>query len=183
MNDAILLGMSISTCSMLSSRLYKETAPARRDERGSRRKREKDKKKKKKKEKKKKKKKHLRAGASSASSGEDEDTTSTETLYTTWSVVCLTLQDWEDLAERYRGSKKKCDRELHETLTESFLPEIVKMFAEKEREEKRRLLMMQPKRASSRIERKRQEQEEKDRLLALKVRRLDKACICVCLNI
>jgi hypothetical protein len=45
------------------------------------------------------------------------------------------------------------------------------MFAEREREERRRLLMMQPKRASSRIERKRQDQEEKDRLLALKVRR------------
>jgi len=70
---------------------------------------------------------------------------------------------------KYSQSKKKCDCELHETLSESFLPEIVKMFAEREKEERRRLLMLQPKRASSRIERKRQEQEEKDRVLAEKV--------------
>ncbi len=85
-------------------------------------------------------------------------------------MVCLTLKDWEDLTEKYAKSKKTCDRELHETLAESFLPEIIKMFAEKEREERRRLLMLQPKRFSCRIERKKQEQEEKDRLLAVKVR-------------
>lgn len=61
------------------------------------------------------------------------------------------------------------DRELFETLSESFLPEIVKMFAEKEREERRRMLMLQPKRASSRIERKKMEQEDRDRILAIKV--------------
>ena len=49
------------------------------------------------------------------------------------------------------------------------MPEIVKMFAEKDREEKMKLLLMQPKRASSRIERKKQEQEERDRLMAEKV--------------
>ena len=43
------------------------------------------------------------------------------------------------------------------------------MFAEKEREERRKLLALAPKRASSRIERKRREQELKDRLLAEKV--------------
>ena len=84
-------------------------------------------------------------------------------------MACLTEQDWENLTERYKGAKKKSDRELYETLSESFLPEIAKMFAEKEREEKRRLLMLQPKRASSRIERKRQEQEERDRVMAEKV--------------
>ena len=49
------------------------------------------------------------------------------------------------------------------------LPEIVKMFAEREREEKRKLMMMAPKRTSNRIERKRRDQEERDRLMAEKV--------------
>jgi len=84
-------------------------------------------------------------------------------------VACLTLQDWEDLTNKYKHSKKKSEKELYETLSESFLPEIVKMFAEKEKEEKRKLLLMQPKRASSRIERKKQEQEERERLLAEKM--------------
>jgi len=56
-------------------------------------------------------------------------------------VACLTLQDWEDLAAKYKKSKKKGDRDLYETISESFLPEIVKMFAEKEKEDKRRLLV------------------------------------------
>ena len=58
---------------------------------------------------------------------------------------------------------------MYETLNDNFLPEIVKMFSEKEREEKRKLLMMEPKRTSSRIERKRREQEDRDRLMAEKV--------------
>ena len=91
------------------------------------------------------------------------------------SVACLTLQDWEDLAEKYKKSKKKQDRDLYETLHENFLPEIVKMFAEKEREDRRRLLMMQPKRASGRLEIKRREQEDKDKELAMKVGK--KSCI------
>jgi len=44
------------------------------------------------------------------------------------------------------------------------------MFAEKDKEDRRRLLMMQPKRASGRLEIKRREQEDKDRELAMKVR-------------
>jgi hypothetical protein len=85
------------------------------------------------------------------------------------SVACLTLQDWEDLTAKYKKSKKKTDRDLYETLHDNFLPEIVKMFVEKEKEDRRRLLMMQPKRASGRLEFKRREQEDKDRELALKV--------------
>ena len=84
-------------------------------------------------------------------------------------MACLTLQDWEDLTAKYKNSKKKSEKDLYETLSESFLPEIVKMFDEKEKEERRKLLLMQPKRASSRIERKKQEQEEAQRLLAERV--------------
>ena len=86
-------------------------------------------------------------------------------------MACLTREDWEGLTERYKKSKKKkADKELFETLSDGFLPEIVKMFAEKEREVRRRLLSLAPKRASSRIERKKQEQEEKDRIEAERVR-------------
>ena len=85
-------------------------------------------------------------------------------------MACLTLKDWEDLTEKYKKSKKKAEKELYETLSDGFLPEIVKMFAEKEREERRRLMLMAPKRTSSRIERKKQEQEEKDRIEAERVR-------------
>ena len=62
------------------------------------------------------------------------------------------------------------DRDLYETLNDNFLPEIVKMFIEKDKEDRRRLLLMQPKRASGRLEYKRREQEEKDRELAMKVK-------------
>lgn len=144
------------------TRLYKEE---RSDDKksSSKKSKEKDKKKKKKDKKKKKKKKSNRG--ESASSAEDDDIDTRPR----WSVACLTLQDWEDLTEKYKKSKKKSEKELYETLSESFLPEIVKMFAEKEREERRRMLMMQPKRISSRIERKKQEQEERDRVLAEKL--------------
>jgi hypothetical protein len=43
------------------------------------------------------------------------------------------------------------------------------MFAEREREERRKLILLQPRRASGRIERLKKEQEDKDRELALKV--------------
>lgn len=145
-------------------RLYKEEFPKGHSEK--KRRKEKERKKKKKDKKKKKKKKSSKGDVHSASSGDEDEA---EEPKSTWSVACLTLQDWEDLTNKYKNSKKKHEKELYETLAESFLPEIVKMFAEKEKEERRRLLLMQPKRTSSRIERKRQEQEERERLLAEKV--------------
>ena len=144
------------------TRLYKEEFP-KGDEKKRRKEKEKDKKKKKKDKKKKKKKKSSKGEAHSASSGDEDEA---ETNQSTWSVACLTLKDWEDLTAKYKSSKKKAEKELYETLSEGFLPEIVKMFAEKEREERRRLLLMQPKRMSSRIERKKQELEEKERVEA-----------------
>ena len=144
--------------------MYKEDFPKGYNEKKQRRKEKEREKKKKKKDKKKKKKKKSSKSDSSA----DEDDLD-HPPQSTWSVACLTLQDWEDLTQKYKNSKKKSEKELYETLSESFLPEIVKMFAEKEKEERRRLLLMQPKRASSRIERKRQEQEERDRVLSEKV--------------
>lgn len=142
------------------TRLYREDPLPKesKEERKKRKEREKKKKKKDKKDKKKKKKKHRDSVSS------DEEVSSP--LVPKWSVACLTLQDWEELAQKYSQSKRKTDVELHDTLSESFLPEIKKMFAEKEREERRRLLMLEPKRTSTRIEKKKKEQEEKDRVLA-----------------
>ena len=149
------------------TRLYKEVPPAPRQPGDDKKKRKEKDKKKKKKDKKEKKKKKKSKHRDSISSAEDEEMLVSGPV---WSVACLTLKDWEDLTDKYKKSKKKSDRELYETLSESFLPEIVKMFAEQEREQKRRLLMLQPKRSSNRIERKRREQEERDRQLAAKVR-------------
>lgn len=144
------------------TRLYREIPPTKMEHKSKKHAtKEKDKKKKKKDKKKKKKKKR----GDSISSAEDEEPEPTST----WSVACLTLQDWEDLTNKYKKSKKKSDRDLYDTLNDNFLPEIVKMFAEKEREDRKRLLMMQPKRASNRLELKRKEQEERDRELALKL--------------
>ena len=144
---------------MNTFRLYKEESLNKNDENYKKRK---EKERKKKKKDKKKKKKHKKSRRDSISSEED-------TPESKWSVACLTLKDWEDLTVKYQKSKKKYDKELFETLNDNFLPEIIKMFAEKEREDRRKLMLMEPKRTSSRIERKRREQEDKDRLMAEKV--------------
>ena len=150
-------------CTINIYRLYKEESPNKNDEH-YKKKKERDRKKKKKE--KKKKKKHKKSRRESISSDE-------EVPDSKWSVACLTLKDWEDLTVKYKKSKKKHDKELYETLNDNFLPEIVKMFSEREREEKRKLMMMVPKRTSNRIERKRREQEDRDRLMAEKVMILD----------
>ena len=149
---------------MNTFRLYKEESLNKNDENYKKRK---EKERKKKKKEKKKKKKHKKSRRDSISSEED-------TPESKWSVACLTLKDWEDLTTKYQKSKKKYDKELFETLNDNFLPEIIKMFAEKEREDRRKLMLMGPKRTSNRIERKRREQEDKDRLMAEKVIKLTK---------
>ena len=76
-----------------------------------------------------------------------------------WYLACSAQSQWEDLAQKLKKSKKKADKELYETLQENFLPEITKMFAEKEKEEKLKL-MMASKRTSSRIGRVREQKEQ-----------------------
>ena len=73
-------------------------------------------------------------------------------------LACSAQSHWNDLANKLKKSKKKADKELLETLNENFLPEISKMFAEKEREEKIKLLLAN-KRTSSRIDRIREQRE------------------------
>lgn len=76
-----------------------------------------------------------------------------------WYLVCSEESQWVDLVKKYKKSKKKQDKELFETLNDNFLPDIIKMFNEKEREEKLKLLMAN-KRSSSRLDRKRDAEEQ-----------------------
>ena len=76
-----------------------------------------------------------------------------------WYLACSAQSQWDDLAKKLKKSKKKVDKELYETLEENFLPEINKMFADKEKEEKIKL-MMASKRTSSRIGRVREQKEQ-----------------------
>jgi len=76
-----------------------------------------------------------------------------------WYLACSTEAQWNDLVLKYKKSKKRQDRELYEVLVENFMPEISKMFQEKEKEEKIKILMMN-KRSSNRLDRKRAEKEQ-----------------------
>jgi len=75
-----------------------------------------------------------------------------------WYLVCSTENEWTDLVSKYKKSKKKQDKELFETLNDNFLPDIIKMFQDQEKEERLKLLMAN-KRSSSRLDRKREEEE------------------------
>ena len=78
-----------------------------------------------------------------------------------WYLACQTEEDWTNLTDKLRKSKKKADKELCTTLNDNFIPEVLKMFQKQERDEKIRLLMMN-KRSSTRIDRKKKAQEERD---------------------
>ncbi|KAK6627783.1 hypothetical protein RUM44_010262 [Polyplax serrata] len=82
-----------------------------------------------------------------------------------WQVVCYTEEDWEKLAQKFKGSTCKDEKDLHKTLTEDFLPEIPRLFAEKERLQRKRMLEFQPRRQSSRLEKLKQREEE-EKILA-----------------
>merc|ERR1719237_1050104 len=73
-----------------------------------------------------------------------------------WYLACSTEAHWNDLAAKYKKSKRKQDKELYEVLMENFMPEISKMFQDKEKEERIKLMMMN-KRSSNRLDRKRAE--------------------------
>lgn len=137
------------------TRLYQEV-PAQASARSPSKSKDRKKKRKEKKEKKRKRK-HSEDLSDEESDGGDS----------VWSLACLTEDDWIELTEKYKKSRKKEDRNLYHTLNDAFLPEITTMFAEKEREEKQRLLMCAPKRGSTRIAKLKKSQEEKDRALAL----------------
>merc|ERR1719187_1677209 len=62
-------------------------------------------------------------------------------------------------AKKSKKSKRKQDKELYEVLRDNFMPEIIKMFQDKEKEERIKLMMMN-KRSSNRLDRKRAEKEK-----------------------
>jgi len=76
-----------------------------------------------------------------------------------WYLACSSESQWNEIVQKYKKSKKKQDKELFETLNDNFLPDIIKMFNDQEREEKLKLLMAN-KRSSSRLDRKRETEEQ-----------------------
>ncbi|RZC33460.1 uncharacterized protein BDFB_003721, partial [Asbolus verrucosus] len=68
-----------------------------------------------------------------------------------WQVICFTEDDWFQLNKKFKKSTSKCERQLYRTLTENFLPELPRLFREKERLARKRLLENQPRRTSRRL--------------------------------
>jgi hypothetical protein len=46
-----------------------------------------------------------------------------------WRCICLNLEDWTAVFDKYKASKKKPDQELAELLDEQYLPEMPALFA------------------------------------------------------
>lgn len=65
-----------------------------------------------------------------------------------WQVICFTEEDWNNLAGKFQRSKNENERALQQQLVENFLPNIPKIFRDKERERRNKLL---ERRTSSRI--------------------------------
>jgi hypothetical protein len=56
-----------------------------------------------------------------------------EMLRPLWQVICFTREDWEQITEKFADGKSKAERALYATLKEDFLPEIPRLFEEKEK--------------------------------------------------
>jgi len=122
------------------------------------------------KEDKKKKKKHKKEKKKKRKKSREYDTESSdEEQEPSWSVACLTENDWENLVLKYKESREREDRKLYRLLNDSFLPEIKEMFVEKEKEEQRKMQLLMSRRSSSRVEVLKKTQEERDRQLALQL--------------
>ena len=46
-----------------------------------------------------------------------------------WRCICMSLEDWNQVAEKYRSSKKKADQEIATLIDEQYLPEMPSLFA------------------------------------------------------
>ncbi|KAJ0183849.1 hypothetical protein K1T71_000272 [Dendrolimus kikuchii] len=76
-----------------------------------------------------------------------------------WQVVCFTEEDWTHLTEKFSKATSKVEKELFRSLSQNFLPEIPRLFREKERLQRKRLLEA-PRRTSSRVLQKIKQKEE-----------------------
>uniref|UniRef100_A0A1E1VZP5 Bromo domain-containing protein n=1 Tax=Pectinophora gossypiella TaxID=13191 RepID=A0A1E1VZP5_PECGO len=77
-----------------------------------------------------------------------------------WQVVCFTEDDWTHLTEKFSRANSKVEKELYRSLSQNFLPEIPRLFQEKERLQRKRLLELAPRRTSSRVLQKIKQKEE-----------------------
>jgi hypothetical protein len=77
-----------------------------------------------------------------------------------WSCVCLTLEDWMSVSEKFKQSKKKLDQDIWKILEENYLPEMPSLFQKAEKERMQRLLALAPKRQSQRLQVKQQVQQQ-----------------------
>ncbi len=77
-----------------------------------------------------------------------------------WSCVCLNLEDWYSINEKYKASKKKIDQEISSLIEQNYLPEMPGLFQKAEKERMQRLLALAPKRQSQRLQSKQQQQKD-----------------------
>lgn len=82
----------------------------------------------------------------------------------TWSLVCSSLEEWEDMLKQYKGRKTNDERELVEKLDELFEDEIPSHLKQREFKLKKKLLAMAPRKTSNRIALKMQQREAEARL-------------------
>lgn len=83
-----------------------------------------------------------------------------------WHLICRSYEDWDALAESFKESKIKCERDLCRCITQDFLPAIPEIMEAREKERKKRLLETAPKRTSTRISIKQKELAEQEAILA-----------------
>ena len=69
-----------------------------------------------------------------------------------WSCICMSMEDWVSIGEKYTKSKKKADQEIAKLIEQSYLPEMPALFQKAEKERIQRLLAMAPKRQSQRLQ-------------------------------
>ncbi|KOB69662.1 Uncharacterized protein OBRU01_16751 [Operophtera brumata] len=80
-----------------------------------------------------------------------------------WQVVCFTEADWLHLTDRFSKATSKVEKELYRSLSQNFLPEIPRLFQEKERLQRKRLLETAPRRTSNRVLQKIKQKEEESK--------------------
>lgn len=72
---------------------------------------------------------------------------------TVWQVICFTEDDWHNLAKKFKNSQTKSERRLYKVLKENFLPDLPRLFHEKEVLHRKRLLEWLPMRRGATLRR------------------------------
>lgn len=70
--------------------------------------------------------------------GSPEENEKNENSERVWQVVCFTESDWIHLTEKFKAATTKPEKDLFGSLSENFLPEIPRLFQEKERLQRKR---------------------------------------------